>query len=79
MFNFICSVALASTPHDALMELARASAEAPLGQLLPEPPGVLPEREAHLTGKLPLGFGTPCARAHIPASNLCPVQVSTST
>ena len=43
-------VDLAATPHEALMELARASAEAPLGQLLPEPPGVLPEREAHLTG-----------------------------
>ena len=44
-------VDLATTPHEALMEMSRASAGAPLGQLLPEPPGILPEREAHLTGK----------------------------
>ena len=43
-------VDLADMSYEALMELSRASAADPLGQLLPEPPGILPEREAHLTG-----------------------------
>lgn len=36
--------------HEDLMEMSRASAPDPLGALLPIAPGILPEREAHLTG-----------------------------
>ncbi len=43
-------VDLGSMSHEQLMQLSAASTEAPLSELLPDPPGILPEREAHLTG-----------------------------
>lgn len=36
--------------HEELMKMSRDSATDPLGALLPNQPGILPEREAHLTG-----------------------------
>ncbi|KAK9908321.1 hypothetical protein WJX75_005988 [Coccomyxa subellipsoidea] len=39
--------------HEELMKMSRDSATDPLGALLPNQPGILPEREAHLTGHQP--------------------------
>ena len=36
--------------YEELMKLSRESAPDPLGALLPTQPGILPEREARLTG-----------------------------
>lgn len=36
--------------YEDLMKLSRESAPDPLGALLPSQPGILPEREARLTG-----------------------------
>ena len=36
--------------NEELMKMSRDSAPDPLGALLPNQPGILPEREAHLTG-----------------------------
>ncbi len=39
--------------YEELMKMSRESAPDPLGALLPNQPGILPEREAHLTGLSP--------------------------
>ena len=42
---------LATMCSSELLVLSQNSAALPLGAMLPEPPGVLPEREAFLTGE----------------------------
>lgn len=43
---------LATISQEDLMAMSKQSAESPLGAMLPNPPGVLVHREAHMTGML---------------------------
>ena len=44
------SIDISSMPEEDLMAMSRDSADAPLGAMFPIPPGILPNREAHMTG-----------------------------